>query len=166
MWLACSYRSERPWCLLEKHQVAQPWFRRGFERSLPIGCPNIYRTPDSLFRPVVVVVSEGAHLGLELDSRDQLTVRDDQKVPFFLRTIPTWKFDVFLAIDMSFWKAALAQEVTHEIDEAIHLSSTSYCGACSSVFRPRGNSLFLGLSFSGVPEVLYSGPQPIIKCRT
>ncbi len=94
---------------------------------LPKGRPEVKGAADSLFRPIVKIVTKGrTDLGLCFDSSDQYAFTDNEKIPFFGRSEETWKFDRPLSEYAVARDSGLRDKSCEKVNEPVHLRTASY----------------------------------------
>jgi len=101
MWLLRPNRASSTRCIFQKHHVSKPGSSRRFESSFAICSPYVSRAANGLFRSVIIIISEVAHLRFKFYGRQKLSIRDYQKVPLFFRAVPARQLDPLFAVNMS-----------------------------------------------------------------
>jgi len=149
--------------VLKQKQIAKPWPHRFVKSPFAVSRPKVESSAHGLFGAIVEVVTErGADLRLQLYGCNELTVTDDEEIPFFGWSKETRKFQGLTGEDVFVRDTSVYKQSSDKLAEPHHLVAAGY-GATSTLV---GSSLFdlsLALLLAGAPVVSNSLRYPFVK---
>ena len=149
--------------VLKQKQIAKPWPHRLVKSTFAIGCPQVERGAHGLFGTVVEVITKrGANLRLQLYSRDELTVTDNEEIPFFGWSKETGKFQGLAGEYVFVHDPCVYKQSSDKLAEPHHLVAAGD-GATGTLVRSPLFDLFLALLLAGTPIVSNSLRYPFVE---
>jgi len=130
------------------------------ENALAESRPKIESTPYCLLNPIVKVVSErGASLRFRFHRDNEEAIFDNQQVPLFGGPKVARKLDRFVSKDKLLADARFNNDLTKEVNEAVHLAAACYCASGTPIWLL---TLLLPLSLArtDLPIASYSSGNP------